>query len=524
MYKYLCLLLTLSKMNVSQFAKKMTNSIVLLVFFSIPLISLISQPNIVEASSPYHGNTWYVSVGAQSPDGSAQVFAFYPSIIVIDVNDTVVWTLTTMEPHTVTFLSGHPPLNPLNESNLLPIGGNIYNGTGIHSSGLMVMGQQYNLTFTKPGVYPYYCELHPGMTGIVVVQPAGTPYPYTQQQYNLNSSMQEANDVANLISSEGLYSSPAIQGANNTYTYYVTVGPEMPLQTNVKINPVNNSGVKGQATISFISPFTMMVQVNVSGLAPNSTHQMHIHLGTCQYNGPIQYYLNSLVANSKGYASSTTVIHNVMFLPNVGWYINIHQGANLTGSGANPIACGNVVFSNGAFMTFYPSTLTIHVGDRVVWTQVDYADVHTVTFVPPGMQIPEFGSPMSVIEVGNNSQYNGSGYYNSGVLLPFQTYTLTFTKPGIYTYVCLIHDSMGMIGQIVVLPKLNSTTITKTVVQPGTTVTQQYTTTVVQQSTVLQPGTNTTVLVNQTGTTSYIAIALGIIALIIAIIAIVMRR
>jgi hypothetical protein len=83
---------------------------------------------------------------------------------------------------------------------------------------------------------------------------------------------------------------------------------------------------------------------------------------------------------------------------------------------------------------------------------------------------------------------------------------------------------MGMIGQIVVLPKLNSTTITKTVVQPGTTVTQQYTTTVVQQSTVLQPGTNTTVLVNQTGTTSYIAIALGIIALIIAIIAIVMRR
>jgi len=72
-------------MNVSQFAKKMTNSIVLLVFFSIPLISLISQPNIVEASSPYHGNTWYVSVGAQSPDGSAQVFAFYPSIIVIDV-------------------------------------------------------------------------------------------------------------------------------------------------------------------------------------------------------------------------------------------------------------------------------------------------------------------------------------------------------------------------------------------------------------------------------------------------------
>jgi hypothetical protein len=50
--------------------------------------------------------------------------------------------------------------------------------------------------------------------------------------------------------------------------------------------------------------------------------------------------------------------------------------------------------------------------------------------------------------------YAGSAYYNSGLLLTgspgLQTYTVTFSKPGTYEYLCVIHDEGGMKGTIVV--------------------------------------------------------------------------
>ena len=39
------------------------------------------------------------------------------------------------------------------------------------SSGLLEPGQSFTLTFTKPGIYPFVCNIHPGMGGVVVVQP-----------------------------------------------------------------------------------------------------------------------------------------------------------------------------------------------------------------------------------------------------------------------------------------------------------------------------------------------------------------
>jgi plastocyanin len=31
-------------------------------------------------------------------------------------------------------------------------------------------------------------------------------------------------------------------------------------------------------------------------------------------------------------------------------------------------------------------------------------------------------------------------------------FRVTFTGPGIYTYICVLHDELGMVGEIVVLP------------------------------------------------------------------------
>jgi manganese oxidase len=40
---------------------------------------------------------------------------------------------------------------------------------GVFDSGMMGKGQSFSFTFDKPGEYPYFCEPHPNMMGIVVV-------------------------------------------------------------------------------------------------------------------------------------------------------------------------------------------------------------------------------------------------------------------------------------------------------------------------------------------------------------------
>jgi len=82
----------------------------------------------------------------------------------------------------------------------------------------------------------------------------------------------------------------------------------------------------------------------VVGLAGNSTHPDHIHVGDCDDNGPILYPLNNVVANAAGDAHTTTVIPDVEGgIPASGWYVNVHRSTNLTTqTGFDPIACGNV--------------------------------------------------------------------------------------------------------------------------------------------------------------------------------------
>jgi plastocyanin len=117
---------------------------------------------------------------------------------------------------------------------------------------------------------------------------------------------------------------------------------------------------------------------------------------------------------------------------------------------------------------FYPKRLTIHVGDTVEWAGA----FHTVTFGPVAsidrlekhvfMQVPQkSGPPLNVWNPqvafpSGGATYAGTGFVSSGLLIPPQnakappTYRLTFTRPGVYKYDCLLHP--GMDGSITVLP------------------------------------------------------------------------
>jgi len=153
--------------------------------------------------------TWHVRVGAETPDMAVSAMRFLPTDVWVDVGDTVHWTANSAEPHTVTFLApgtSLPEFNPFDPSQTSRQGGSTYNGTAYTSSGIVATQPififnpvaSYDLTFTTVGDFTYYCLLHGQMmTGTVHVSPAGTAYPYTQQDYDRVGNQQAAAALFN---------------------------------------------------------------------------------------------------------------------------------------------------------------------------------------------------------------------------------------------------------------------------------------------------------------------------------------
>src|SRR6476469_3069130 len=59
-----------------------------------------------------HAREWQAWLGAQSRDLGSQALAFLPNELWIHANDSIRWTLTSTEIHTVTFLIPPPPPLP----------------------------------------------------------------------------------------------------------------------------------------------------------------------------------------------------------------------------------------------------------------------------------------------------------------------------------------------------------------------------------------------------------------------------
>lgn len=120
----------------------------------------------------------------------------------------------------------------------------------------------------------------------------------------------------------------------------------------------------------------------------------------------------------------------------------------LTGPGV-PLEQG----SSADVMKFYAPDMQIAVGDTVTWKDETFVP-HTVTFIPE--VLPEVIDPFTP-DVPS-TEFDGSEYVNSGLigdLPPFlggpnTSFSLTFTKAGTYSYVCLLHADQGMVGKIVV--------------------------------------------------------------------------
>lgn len=75
-------------------------------------------------------------------------FAFGPADLEVNVGDRVVWTNADDVPHTVTSDAKPRELD----------------------SGTIDTDGVYRHVFTRPGTYPYFCAVHPKMTGKIVVK------------------------------------------------------------------------------------------------------------------------------------------------------------------------------------------------------------------------------------------------------------------------------------------------------------------------------------------------------------------
>lgn len=73
-------------------------------------------------------------------------FIFGPQTVTVPAGTTVTWTNSDDIPHTAVSTDG------------------------VFKSKVMDTDEKFSYTFTKAGTYPYYCSIHPKMTGTVVVK------------------------------------------------------------------------------------------------------------------------------------------------------------------------------------------------------------------------------------------------------------------------------------------------------------------------------------------------------------------
>ncbi len=119
-------------------------------------------------------------------------------------------------------------------------------------------------------------------------------------------------------------------------------------------------------------------------------------------------------------------------------------------------------------MRFSRGTITVHVGDTVEWSNSDPITPHTITF---GTEPTNLLAPSANVTAGADGALHAtihsmSDNVSSGFLMaapqeriglaqapPGVTrFEVTFTHTGVYPYICALHDTLGMKGEVIVVP------------------------------------------------------------------------
>ncbi len=109
---------------------------------TITVITLAAIHSYTFAATPTDSTTEIKTVEVKIDN-----FAFTPAIITVKAGSKVTWTNQDDIPHTVDSTQGK------------------------FKSAALDTNDKFEFRFTDPGEYPYFCRMHPKMTGKIIVQP-----------------------------------------------------------------------------------------------------------------------------------------------------------------------------------------------------------------------------------------------------------------------------------------------------------------------------------------------------------------
>ena len=127
------------------------------------------------------------------------------------------------------------------------------------------------------------------------------------------------------VSTEPIAETPPLSGSLSGMAFHL-------ISVEVDSSGTSWGNPHGKATISYDpAAQTLSVTVNAGGVTPGM-HAAHVHLGSCQSQGAVQYMLMDFVANSQGQIINEhrTVTGVTTPIPAIGWYLNLHQGTSQT--------------------------------------------------------------------------------------------------------------------------------------------------------------------------------------------------
>jgi len=102
-----------------------------------------------------------------------------------------------------------------------------------------------------------------------------------------------------------------------------------------------------------------------------------------------------------------------------------------------PVAQGTVGMTD---MGFAPPAITVNAGTRVVWKNSSAVILNVVD---------DASKALSVVDVKLPA---GASPFDSSWMQPGQSFSRVFIEPGIYRYVCTLHEGSGMKGVVIVRP------------------------------------------------------------------------
>jgi len=146
-----------------------------------------------------------------------------------------------------------------------------------------------------------------------------------------------------------------------------------------------------------------------------------------------------------------------------------HTGSSDIAAGVGRIKGNGGGTQTASVMRFMEATKVIHVGETVEWTTVGAVTNHTITFGPepdPLHQIPPsanvtvdadgarhafISSPSDAVHSGFIGESPQDRIGLPQAPLSATRFRVPFTQPGVYQYQCVLHDGLGMVGEIIVL-------------------------------------------------------------------------